>query len=128
MYPELSTERVLTMEWINGVKPRRGSANFDDANAAAAAAAAEAAAATSTARVRGSARLPPAPPAASAPPPQKGRRLGPEAEADLALVEVGVRCSLEQMLSEGFYHADPHAGNILRMPDGRCGAAGVRVR
>ena len=24
---------------------------------------------------------------------------------DIALVEVGVRCSLEQMLSEGFYHA-----------------------
>jgi aarF domain-containing kinase len=23
------------------------------------------------------------------------------------------------MLSEGFYHADPHAGNILRMTDGR---------
>eukprot|EP00798_Chlamydomonas_sp_ICE-L_P014464 gene14464-20478_t len=38
---------------------------------------------------------------------------------DLDLVEVGVRCSLEQMLEEGFYHADPHPGNLLRMPDGR---------
>lgn len=38
---------------------------------------------------------------------------------DLRLVEVGVRCSLEQMLEEGFYHADPHPGNLLKMADGR---------
>eukprot|EP00887_Chlorella_sp_A99_P007885 scaffold20.g7885.t1 len=37
---------------------------------------------------------------------------------DLRLVEVGVRCSLEQMLEEGFYHADPHPGNLLRTRDG----------
>ncbi len=28
----------------------------------------------------------------------------------LRLVDIGVRCSLEQMLEEGFYHADPHPG------------------
>ncbi|EFN55778.1 hypothetical protein CHLNCDRAFT_57703 [Chlorella variabilis] len=38
---------------------------------------------------------------------------------DLRLVEVGVRCSLEQMLEEGFYHADPHPGNLLKTRDGR---------
>ncbi len=32
---------------------------------------------------------------------------GEGAAEDLRLVEVGVRCSLEQMLEEGFYHADP---------------------
>uniref|UniRef100_A0A7S3VLE5 ABC1 atypical kinase-like domain-containing protein n=1 Tax=Dunaliella tertiolecta TaxID=3047 RepID=A0A7S3VLE5_DUNTE len=40
-------------------------------------------------------------------------------EEDLALVEAGVRCSLEQMLEDGFYHADPHPGNLLKMRDGR---------
>mmetsp|Transcript_17319 Transcript_17319/g.30923 ORF Transcript_17319/g.30923 Transcript_17319/m.30923 type:complete len:842 (-) Transcript_17319:136-2661(-) len=47
-------------------------------------------------------------------------KLSAEADADnLRLVEVGVRCSLEQMLEEGFYHADVHPGNLLRMKDGR---------
>lgn len=38
---------------------------------------------------------------------------------DLRLVEVGVRCSLEQLLEYGFYHADPHPGNLLRTKDGK---------
>lgn len=40
-------------------------------------------------------------------------------QGDLELVEVGVRCSLEQMLEEGFYHSDPHPGNLLHTDDGR---------
>jgi predicted unusual protein kinase regulating ubiquinone biosynthesis (AarF/ABC1/UbiB family) len=35
------------------------------------------------------------------------------------LVEVGVQCSLRQLLEHGFFHADPHPGNLLAMPNGK---------
>lgn len=35
------------------------------------------------------------------------------------LVEVGVQCSLRQLLEHGFFHADPHPGNLLAMEDGK---------
>lgn len=67
MYQDLTTPRVLIMEWVDGEKLRTGTtASRDNSH-------------------RGS-------------------------KEDLKLVSVGVVCSLEQMLEEGFYHADPHPG------------------
>jgi predicted unusual protein kinase regulating ubiquinone biosynthesis (AarF/ABC1/UbiB family) len=35
------------------------------------------------------------------------------------IIEVGVQCSLRQLLDYGFFHADPHPGNLLVMGDGK---------
>lgn len=69
MLLNLTTRRVLVMEWVEGERLRSASAGAGD-----------------------------------------GR--GGSAE-DLALVDVGVRCSLEQMLEEGFYHAGAQYGHML---------------
>jgi predicted unusual protein kinase regulating ubiquinone biosynthesis (AarF/ABC1/UbiB family) len=35
------------------------------------------------------------------------------------LIEVGVQCSLRQLLEHGFFHADPHPGNLMATMDGQ---------
>eukprot|EP00292_Cryptomonas_paramecium_P015478 CAMPEP_0113706564 /NCGR_PEP_ID=MMETSP0038_2-20120614/27803_1 /TAXON_ID=2898 /ORGANISM="Cryptomonas paramecium" /LENGTH=136 /DNA_ID=CAMNT_0000631787 /DNA_START=513 /DNA_END=920 /DNA_ORIENTATION=+ /assembly_acc=CAM_ASM_000170 len=50
----------------------------------------------------------------------EGRRLVDcEPEVIARLTPVGVECFLTQLLELGFFHADPHPGNLLVTPDGR---------
>ncbi|BAZ82913.1 AarF/ABC1/UbiB kinase family protein [Sphaerospermopsis kisseleviana CS-549] len=71
IYWEYTNRRVLTMEWINGIKL------------------------TQTREIK---------------------ELGIDARY---LIEVGVQCSLRQLLEHGFFHADPHPGNLLATFDGK---------
>ncbi|MEO1294870.1 MAG: AarF/ABC1/UbiB kinase family protein [Cyanobacteria bacterium J06636_16] len=47
---------------------------------------------------------------------EKLERLGIDATH---LIDIGVQCSLRQLLEHGFFHADPHPGNLLAMADGK---------
>lgn len=71
IYWRYTSNRVLTLEWINGFKL------------------------TDTKSIR-----------------QAG--LDPE-----AIIQIGVTSGLQQLLEYGFFHADPHPGNLFAMPDGR---------
>lgn len=44
---------------------------------------------------------------------------GPWDEKDgIDMVSMGLKCSVDQLLSTGLFHADPHRGNLLRSPSG----------
>ena len=50
----------------------------------------------------------------------EGEKLSQSTADDVAdLVNLGVVTYLTQLLDSGFFHADPHPGNMLRAPDGR---------
>ncbi len=71
IYEHATSKRILTMEWIDGVKL------------------------TSLERI-------------------KAIGIDPN-----EMIDIGVNCSLQQLLEHGFFHADPHPGNLLALPDGR---------
>ncbi|WP_445634175.1 Protein kinase domain-containing protein [Nostoc sp. DSM 114161] len=47
---------------------------------------------------------------------QRIREAGLDPEA---IIQIGVTSGLQQLLEHGFFHADPHPGNLFAMPDGR---------
>lgn len=49
-----------------------------------------------------------------------GKRLVDAGPSEInRLVNIGITCYLMQLLETGFFHADPHPGNMLRTDDGK---------
>ena len=71
IYPQYTGRRVLTMEWIDGMKLTA----LDE--------------------------------------------LAEKGIEPTRVIEIGVQCSLRQLLEHGFFHADPHPGNLLVTDEGK---------
>ncbi|CAJ1969590.1 unnamed protein product [Cylindrotheca closterium] len=39
-------------------------------------------------------------------------------ESGLETVQIGIRCSVDQLMTTGLFHADPHRGNLLKTEEG----------
>ncbi|KAL3772086.1 hypothetical protein ACHAW5_004924 [Stephanodiscus triporus] len=55
----------------------------------------------------------------------KGPWMGPEG---IDMVRIGLRCSTDQLLRTGLFHADPHRGNLLRTIKGPNDVRGIGER
>lgn len=42
-----------------------------------------------------------------------------QGEVGLEMVSIGLRCSVDQLMCTGLFHADPHRGNMLKTPGGK---------
>jgi len=42
-----------------------------------------------------------------------------DGEEGIEIVRLGLKCSVDQLMTTGLFHADPHRGNLLRTPDGQ---------
>jgi len=40
-------------------------------------------------------------------------------ETGIEMVRIGIRCSVDQLMTTGLFHADPHKGNLLKTPEGK---------
>ncbi len=47
---------------------------------------------------------------------EKGPWLGDDG---LNMVSIGLRCSVDQLMTTGLFHSDPHRGNLLKTPDNK---------
>ena len=42
-----------------------------------------------------------------------------DGEEGIQVVRLGLKCSVDQLMTTGLFHADPHRGNLLKTPDGQ---------